>query len=97
MDVLRLLYVTEFLPVEKQYARLSSLLFLVVTGAVTFLTSFTSILDCIEQLNWKNNFFDQRNQRNDSNNVSGNSAKKYKENEIKLKYFVMFCIYSSGM
>lgn len=49
---------TELLPIQKQYAHLSPLLFLVVTGAITFFTSFTSILDCIEQLNWKNNLFD---------------------------------------
>lgn len=45
----------------EQYAHLSPLLFLVGTGAITFFTSFTSILDCIEQLNWKNNLFDWRN------------------------------------
>lgn len=66
------------------------LLFLVVTGAVTFLTSFTSILDCVEQLNWKNNLFDRRNQTNYSN-VSGNSAKitrKMRSNSNILSYFV---------
>lgn len=59
-----MLYVaTEFLPMQKQYAHLSPLLFLVVTGAVIFLTSFTSftsILDCIERLNWKKNFFEDK-------------------------------------
>lgn len=51
--VLGMLYVaTEFLCIQKQYAHLSPLLYLVVTGAV-FLTSFISVLDCIEQLNWK--------------------------------------------
>lgn len=52
--VLRMLYVaSEFLCVQKQYTHLSPLLFLVVTGAITFFTSFISVPDCIEQFNWK--------------------------------------------
>jgi len=54
-----MLYVaTGFLHIQKQHAHLSPLLFLVFPGDIIFFTSFTSILDCIKQLNWKNNLFD---------------------------------------